>query len=281
MLSEGLGLKRIANLMAPLRGALERQVALKRLAVNPFDLVRPLKKSLCRNRGGETLLENLDSPLPGTSSIRTSAADGEPDPLTIVELEAILRRLSPAMANQVLFNSWTGLRTGELIALRTSDLQLERDRFLVRRSLSRGLLKSTKTDGQRWVNLLPPARAALESQLKLLGAPNGWIFANPYTRDRWANESKITRRWKQALKEAGVRYRRPYQMRHTYASWLLSSGENPLFVAEQMGHVDWSMLVKIYGRWIPSASGQPAGTKVEAAHANDWRVLVEVATNSR
>lgn len=65
-----------------------------------------------------------------------------------------------------------------------------------------------------------------------------------------------------AMKKAGVRYRRPYQTRHTYASMMLSAGEHPMWVAKQMGHTDWTMIVRVYGRWMPSADTD-AGNKAE------------------
>ncbi len=42
-----------------------------------------------------------------------------------------------------------------------------------------------------------------------------------------------------------------YQMRHTYASTLLSNGENVMWVASQMGHANAEMILKRYGKWIP------------------------------
>lgn len=69
--------------------------------------------------------------------------------------------------------------------------------------------------------------------------------------------------WTPALKKAGVRYRRPYQTRHTYASMMLSAGEHPMWVARQMGHSDWTMIARVYGRWMPSADTL-AGGKAEA-----------------
>lgn len=275
-LQEGLSVKRVNNLMAPLRGATERQFRLKRLRLNPFELVQPLKKTLI-NKGTvpDSGAVSLDLPLPKTDDEGFLSAEGDPDPLTTDEMMAVLSVLDEPMARQILFACWTGLRTGELIALRASDLQLDQNRFLVRRSVSRGILKTTKTDNQRWIDLLPPARAALEVQLER-GAAQGWVFPNPFTLDRWANDSKITRRWKKALEKAGVRYRRPYQTRHTYASMMLSAGENPLYVAQQMGHADWSMLVKVYGRWMPSAGSQVAGSLVAIAHAATWRDFLEI-----
>jgi integrase len=64
-------------------------------------------------------------------------------------------------------------------------------------------------------------------------------------------------------RRAGVRYRNPYQTRHTCASTLLSAGENPMWVAQQMGHADWAMIRKVYGRWIPEVD-PGTGEKIAA-----------------
>ncbi|MCX8566898.1 MAG: hypothetical protein ON057_001625 [Glomeribacter sp. 1016415] len=62
------------------------------------------------------------------------------------------------------------------------------------------------------------------------------------------------------MRRSGVRYRHPYQTRHTYASMMLSTGEHPMWVAKQMGHLDWTMIARRYGRWMPSAD-EKAGEK--------------------
>ncbi len=46
----------------------------------------------------------------------------------------------------------------------------------------------------------------------------------------------------------------PYQTRHTYASMMLSQGENIMWMSKQLGHVDVEMVMKTYGRWIPDHS---------------------------
>lgn len=280
MLADGLGVKRINNLMAPLRGAMDRLVSLRLLSVNPFALVKPLKKSAAQTHGKRRgkVEESLDAPLPSSAAAVFSANEGDPDPFSTDEIEAILRYVDPSIRNQLAFAFYSGLRSGEIMALRVNDLQLDKNRILVRRSLSRGILKSTKTDQQRWVDLLPPAKAAIEAQIALLGAPDGWVFPNPFTGKRWANESKITRRWTTALKKAGIRYRRPYQTRHTYASLMLSAGEKVLYVAEQMGHADWSMLIKVYGRWLASGSVETPGGLMAQAQAGSWARLIPLMT---
>jgi integrase len=86
---------------------------------------------------------------------------------------------------------------------------------------------------------------------------NKKIFHHPHLNKPWQTNAQIRRiYWTQALKRAGVRYRNPYQTRHTYASMLLSSGENMLWVAKQMGHCDTEMIIKIYGKWIPDLNSK-------------------------
>jgi integrase len=43
-------------------------------------------------------------------------------------------------------------------------------------------------------------------------------------------------------------------MRHTYASTLLSNGENPEWIKTQMGHATLEMLFRVYGKWIPNSN---------------------------
>ncbi|TVT50511.1 MAG: tyrosine-type recombinase/integrase [Denitromonas halophila] len=280
-LLEGRGVKRVNNMMANLRGAIERAYANKLIESNPLSLVKPLRKTLKEETVGCVMDDDsLDSSLldDGDSGQVESfyRTEGRPDPFSMREMQAIIKHLDASMANQLMFSFWTGLRTGEMIALRESDLQLEKNRIRVRRSVSRGKLKRTKTDRERWVELLPPAREALEAQLALFGAPDGWVFPNPFTRQRWANDSKITKRWERALAAAGVRYRRPYQTRHTYASMMLSAGEHTMHVAAQMGHADWTMLVKVYAQWMPAAAETRAGSYIRKVQEANWGKLAEV-----
>lgn len=274
-LDAGISVKRVNNLFAPLRGAIERAYKMKLIDCNPIELLKPLRKKLKEERSVRANKREipLDAPLPDDDATEFLESEGKPDPFTTDEMHAIISELDGPMANQFTFAFWTGLRTGELIALRLSDVQLHKAQIRVRRSLSRGVLKSSKTDNERWVHLLPPALAALKAQLELFGAPDGWVFPNPFTKTRWANDSKITKRWKRALEAANVRYRRPYQTRHTFASLLLSSGEHMMHVAKQMGHADWSMLVKVYGRWMPTASVAPAGASISKVQQGNWERL--------
>jgi integrase len=44
---------------------------------------------------------------------------------------------------------------------------------------------------------------------------------------------------------------------------MLSAGEHPTWVAKQMGHSDWTMIARVYGRWMPAADLH-AGQRAES-----------------
>lgn len=52
------------------------------------------------------------------------------------------------------------------------------------------------------------------------------------------------------MRRSGVRRRNLYQTRHTFASTLLSTSVNAMYVAKQMGHTDTTMVTRTYGKWI-------------------------------
>ena len=90
------------------------------------------------------------------------------------------------------------------------------------------------------------------------------MFLNPRTGKAWETDGQLRKTaWIPALRKAGVRYRNPYQTRHTYASMMLSAGEDPTWLAKQMGHKDWAMIRKIYARYIPEVN-PTAGTRAAA-----------------
>ena len=194
-------------------------------------------------------------------SVRTD----EPNPFKPDEVKAILEVLSPQGANLIQFAIWTGLRTSELIALEWGDIDWKAGLVRVRRATVNKHTKQPKTKaGERDVKLFPPALDSLKSQKQFTFIAGGRVFNNPRTNTPWETDGQIRKTmWTPALKKACVLYRNPYQTRHTYASTLLSAGENPLWVAQQMGHKDWGMIRKRYGRWIPDVDTS-AGGKVMA-----------------
>ncbi|BFO55298.1 hypothetical protein AVXHC19_21010 [Acidovorax sacchari] len=55
-----------------------------------------------------------------------------------------------------------------------------------------------------------------------------------------------------------IDYWNPCQVRHTYASTLLTAGHNPWYVAAQLGHEDVQMVFRTYGKFIREDYQMPA-----------------------
>lgn len=177
----------------------------------------------------------------------------EPKPLNLIDIGKVLAQMEGQEKNYFQFAFWSGLRTSELIGLKWEDIDLENEKVFVRRAIVKGREKTTKTkSGLRTIDLQPQALDALNQQAPFTQNLNKWVFHDPNHNTRWKNENPMRKRvWVPALKRACLEYRNPYQSRHTFASMMLSNGKNPMWVAQQMGHSDWGMIRKVYGRWIP------------------------------
>ena len=233
--------KRIANIISPLRAALQ----------DAYDdeLV------------GENILFNFRFKKvepPKESDIQ---------PFTKDEREAILSRLDSQGRNLIEFAFWSGLRTSELIALEWNDIDFIKGSVYVSRAKTEAakVAETTKTQsGTREVKLLPPALSAILDQKQHTFLQGKVIFHNPRTNKQWSGDQAIRKTlWQHALKKAGVRYRRPYQTRHTYASMMLSSGEPLAWVSKQLGHSSVIQTAKIYATWIPDSQPEAGNKAVE------------------
>ena len=182
-------------------------------------------------------------------------------PFSADEKLAIINAALGQLRNLIQFGFWSGLRISELIALQWDVVDFTTGIITIKRAKVVGIVKEkTKTQaGKRELILLPKAREALLAQIEFT-AKQEYIFHNPNTNEAWSSSKKFAEAWRRVLAISGVEYRNPYQMRHTYASTLLSNGENPLLVAQQMGHVDVSMIFSVYGKWIPNTEN-PTGFK--------------------
>lgn len=212
------------------------------------------------------------NPLYGWKFERKEAPKPEDDvdPFDAGEQAEIIQACTdPQHKNLFQFAFWSGLRTSELVALEWGDIDWRRGFIRVSRALTTAAEEpeTTKTRrGTRDVKLLQPALDALLEQKPHSFMKGDVVFLNPNTGKRWNGDQSIRNAWASILKRAKVRYRRPYQTRHTYASMMLTAGESPIWLAGQMGHADTTMIFRNYGRWIPDAVPD-AGNKAVAMFA--------------
>ena len=157
----------------------------------------------------------------------------------------------------------TGLRPGEGFALQTGDLYLRRRRLRIERALTLGrALKATKDAEAREVDLSPALLRRLESYstwLEAEGLVRGWaeprwLFPNEV--GQAIDESKVRKVFQRILRLAGLPNFRLYDLRHTYASLLLSLGTPLVYVSEQLGHSKATTTLRYYAHWIPCGDRQ-------------------------
>ena len=181
-----------------------------------------------------------------------------PDPFTLAEVDTILAALEDREDQQVVnyFAAafFAGFRPSEQIALCWSDIDFQRRTVRVQRAVVRGQAKaSTKTYLVRDVELCDRAWAAIEAQRAHTQLSGKEIFWNPAIGSPWADIQSQWKIWRRCLKRLGLRYREPYQTRHTFATLALMAGANPSYIARQLGHTNANMLFRVYSKWIDGA----------------------------
>jgi integrase len=154
----------------------------------------------------------------------------------------------------------SGMRLGELLGLRWGDVDWHGEFIRVSRSYKLGRVTPTKTGKIRRVdmsNQLLDVLKSLNVAQKREALKNGvgelveTIFHRGGT---YMEQNYIRRVFKRLLVRAGLREIRLHDIRHTFASLLLSDGASPVYVKEQLGHSSIQMTVDIYGHLIPSSS---------------------------
>jgi integrase len=184
----------------------------------------------------------------------------EPNPMNAVQLSAFLTAAQPTPVYGTFYAviAKAGLRPSEARALKPGDIDWQTRTVRVNHSLNPdNTVKPTKTYETRDVELAPDLLAELRRHLAWLtrhavaqgwGEP-AWLFARPDNTP--LDESLVRRTFRRALKRAGVRAFTCYDLRHTFASLLLSLGANPLYVSRQLGHKNVATTFKWYAKWIP------------------------------
>jgi len=174
------------------------------------------------------------------------------EPFSMNEVEKILRHVREDYRIYYLVRFYTGMRTGEVDGLQWEYVDFERREILVRETLIHGKTEYTKTDGsQREIPMFGPVYDALKEQYEATGKLSKFVFCNRLGEP--LDHNNVTKRvWYPLLELLKLKKRRPYQTRHTAATLLLASGENPEWVARTLGHSSTEMLFKVYSRYIPN-----------------------------
>lgn len=242
-------------------GALASRPDLSGKTVNNY--VSVLREALALAVEDGLLIDN-----PAARIKRAKHQKEPPEPFSREESNLIIDYMEahypPAVWNLVEFWFWTGLRTSEIFGLQWSRVDLPAGNVLIADALVRGTFKdTTKTCVSRVVTLNARALAALKRQREHTQLKGEFVFLDPRYGTPWTEERAFRRSfWTPALKALGIRYRRPYNMRHSYATAMLMAGMNPAYCANQLGH-SVEMFLRTYATWLDGAQNKLEMARLE------------------
>ena len=193
---------------------------------------------------------NFTTPCTGIKPLRVPHSDVYP--FSLDEVELIISNVRPDFKNYYTLRFYTGMRTSEIDGLKWQYVDLKNRQIHIRETLVKGHLDGTKTVGsRRTIELSTKVLIAIQEQYKVSGSKSQFVFC---TRDGEPLQySNVTNRvWNPTLERLKLKKRNAYQTRHTTATLWLAAGENPEWIAKQMGHSNTTMLFTVYSRYVPN-----------------------------
>lgn len=172
-------------------------------------------------------------------------------PFSLEEVQKILQSCNGWFKNMLSVAFFTGIRTGELLALTWEDIDFENESININKAMRQGVLDKPKTQSSiREIDMLPIVKNALLEQYKLSGNFKH-VFVNKYNEGFSYAESITKKYWYPLLLKIGLSKRTFYQTRHTFASIMISKGEDPVWVGcKMMGHANIAMTLSVYTKYI-------------------------------
>ncbi|MCK9373630.1 MAG: site-specific integrase [Sulfuricurvum sp.] len=170
-------------------------------------------------------------------------------PFTLPEIQYILQNAEGKLKAFLTVAFFTGMRTGELVALKWSDINLKSSKITVQRSIRGSIETGTKTGVVRTIDMLPPVADALKEQFKLTGLAGGYVFLNRYGKHYAGSTTLANEHWAPLLKRLMLDHRTLYQTRHSFATMMISKGEDVIWVSKMMEHANPSITLSIYSKY--------------------------------
>ena len=175
--------------------------------------------------------------------------EGEVFPFSNDEIDIIIKNSSGYLKNFIMFMYATGMRPGEIIALNWSDINYDKKQISVTKTIVDNVVGLPKTPSSiRKVDMIPLAEKALKLQYEIT-KDYDYVFISLFKRAFYSHDI-INKRFKKVLEKNGIQVRALYNLRHTFASQLISKGEDIVWVSKTLGHKDVSITFKYYTKFI-------------------------------
>lgn len=195
--------------------------------------------------------EEFDLSSPFVNLKPLSVKKSEIMPFSLEEVFLFLNTVPKTFYAYYVVRFFSGMRTAEVDGLKWQYVDFINRKILVRETWQNRQWVSPKTESSvRDIDMSKMLEEALLEQRNTTGDKE-FVFCN--AKGQPHDYNNISKRiWYPTLTKAGLSSRTPYQTRHTAATLWLASGENPEWVAKQLGHANAEMLFRIYSKFVPN-----------------------------
>ena len=160
---------------------------------------------------------------------------------TIEEMRRIIKASEEPWSTFFWLAAETGVRVGELTALRPQDIDLETSVLRVRQSVWRGIVQTTKSDrGNRGIVLSPMLIAHLRDRLPANGS--GFIFQTK--RGKALDQGNVRKKLYETCDRLGIKRAGTHAFRHGNETVMASEGAAPKLRQQRLGHSDERMMLR-------------------------------------
>ncbi|MGL2704519.1 tyrosine-type recombinase/integrase [Helicobacter pylori] len=177
-------------------------------------------------------------------------------PFTLEEVKTLIENAQSLRLKAFLMVAFlTGMRTGEQLALMWEDIDFNEKKIVINKSLNElGSITTPKNKPSvREVDLLEPVGKILKELQASEPANKKFIFISMPKRT-----TMFQRAFRELLKALNLKDRKLYTTRHTFASLMLSQGEEAMWVSKTLGHKDLNTTYKTYSHYIPKQEKERA-----------------------
>ncbi|MFT2747926.1 site-specific integrase [Helicobacter pylori] len=189
-------------------------------------------------------------------TLKNALAAKEIEPFNLEEIKTLIGNAPSLRLKAFLAVAFfTGLRTGEQLALLWSDVDFENKKIYIDKSLNlSGVITTPKNKPSiREVDLLEPVEKILKELKTSEPANKKMIFLSIPKRTQ-----EFQQAFKKLLEALNLKERKLYTTRHTFASLMLSQGEEAMWVSKTLGHKDLNTTYKTYSHYIPKQKKERA-----------------------
>ncbi len=178
------------------------------------------------------------------------------EPFSLEEVKTIIENAPSLRLKAFLMVAFfTGMRTGEQLALTWEDIDFNEKTITINKSLNElGQITTPKNKPSvREIDLLDPVAKILKELKESEPANKKFVFISMPKRS-----TMFQRAFRSLLRALNLKERKLYTTRHTFASLMLSQGEEAMWVSKTLGHKDLNTTHKTYSHYIPNQDKERA-----------------------